>query len=103
MEIITKLPRTSNGDADRALINELRYGIKLKEAWENEREKICAQHAEKVKKAQKDGFKSLRCVAVTPAWEWFNMRNKYGAEAMRDRGFMKDFQKRFPHLSPNKL
>jgi hypothetical protein len=103
MEIITKLPRSSNGDADRALLNELRYGVKLKEAWENEREKICAQHADKIKTAQKDAFKSLRCVAVTPAWEWFNMRNKYGAEAMRDRGFMKDFQKRFPHLSPNKI
>lgn len=105
MDIITQLPRSSNSEANRALFNELRYGVKLKEAWENERESICAKHAEKVKKAQEEGqgFNSLRCVAVTPAWEWFNLRNKYGAEAMRDRGFIKDFQKRFPHLSPNKI
>lgn len=103
MEIITKLPRTPNGEIDRALISEIRSGIKLKEAWEKERETICAQHAEKVKDNQKHGFKSMRCVSVMPAWEWFNMRNKYGAEAMRDRGFIKDFQKRFPHLSPNKI
>ena len=78
MDIITQLPRSSNSEANRALFNELRYGVKLKEAWENERESICAKHAEKVKnaKAEGQGFKSLRCVAVTPAWEWFNMRNK---------------------------
>ena len=102
MEIITRLPQTSNSDANRALISEIRSGVKLKEAWENEREQICAKHAEKIKQST-GGFKSLRCLAVTPAWEWFNMRNKYGAEAMTNRGFVKDFQKRFPHLSPNKI
>lgn len=103
MEIITSLPKSSNSELNQALINELRYGVKLKETWEKERETICAKHAEKLKNAQKDGFKNLRCVAVTPAWEWFNLRNKYGAEAMHNRGFIKDFQKRFPHLSPNKI
>jgi len=74
MQIITALPRYSDGEIDRALIREITTGIKLKQAWEGEREKICAQHAEKIKDNQKFGFKNLRCLAVTPGFEWFNMR-----------------------------
>jgi hypothetical protein len=103
MQIITALPRYSDGEIDRALIREITTGIKLKQAWEGEREKICAQHAEKIKDNQKFGFKNLRCLAVTPGFEWFNMRRKYGHEAMHDKGFIKDYQKRFPHLAPNKI
>lgn len=103
MHIITSVPKYSDGEVDRALMREIRTGIALKQAWEGEREKICAKHAQDVKKNEKFGFKNLRCLSVTPAWEWFNLRRKYGAEAMHDRGFIKDYQKRFPHLAPNKL
>ena len=103
MHIITSLPKYSDGEIDRALMREITTGIALKQAWENEREKICAKEAEKIKDHQKLGFKNMRCVAVTPAWEWFNLRKKYGNQAMHDRGFIKDYQKRFPHLAPNKI
>ena len=103
MQLITNFPKYSDGEIDRALMRELKTGIMLKQSWENEREKLCAEHAQKVKEAQPFGFKNLRCVAVTPAWEWFNMRRKYGNQAMHDKGFIKDYQKRFPHLAPNKL
>jgi hypothetical protein len=103
MEIITSLPRYSDGEVNRALIREITTGIQLKYNLENEREKICAKHAQEVKKNQEFGFKSLRCVSVTPAWEWFNMRKKYGHDEIHSRGFIKNYQKRFPHLSPNKL
>ena len=103
MEIITSLPKYSDGEVHRALIREITTGIQLKQNLENEREKICAQHAEDVKKHQQFGFKNMRCISVMPGWEWFNLRKKYGAEAMNDRGFLKDFQKKFPHLSPNKM
>ena len=103
MEIITKIPRYTDGEVDRALMREIKTGIALKRAWEGEREKICAQEAEKIKDHQKFGFKNMRCVAVTPAWEWFNMRRKFGHQAMHDKGFIKDYQKRFPHLAPNKI
>ena len=103
MHIITSFPKYSDGEVHRALMREITTGIALKQAWEGEREKICAQEAEKIKNSQKFGFKNLRCVAVTPGWEWFNIRKKYGHEAMHDRGFIKDYQKRFPHLAPNKL
>lgn len=103
MHIITSLPKYSDGEINRALMREITTGIALKQAWEGEREKICAKEAEKIKDHQKFGFKNMRCVAVTPAWEWFNLRKKYGNQAMHDRGFIKDYQKRFPHLAPNKI
>ena len=103
MNIITSLPKYSDGEVDRALMREITTGIALKQAWENEREKLCAQEADKIKEHQKFGFKNLRCVAVTPGWEWFNMRKKYGHQAMHDKGFIKDYQRYFPHLAPNKI
>ena len=103
MEIITSIPRYSDGEVNRALMREITTGIALKEAWENERETFCAQEVQRIKDTQKAHIKGMRCVAVTPAWEWFNMRKKYGHEAMHDKGFIKDYQKRFPNLTPNKL
>lgn len=103
MEIITQLPRYTDGEINRALIREISTGIQLKQNMEKEREKICAQHAERVKKHSMTGFKNLRHLTVTPAWEWFNMRNKYGHQEVSSKEFIKDYQKRFPHLCPNKL
>lgn len=103
MDIITALPRYSDGEINRALIREITTGIQLKQNLEKEREKICAQHAEKVKLHAKFGFKNLRHLSVTPAWEWFNLRRKYGHQEITSKEFIKDYQKRFPHLSPNKL
>ena len=103
MEIITSLPKYSDGEVHRALIREITTGIQLKQNLENEREKICAQHAQDIKKHQQFGFKNLRCVAVTPGWEWFNIRKKYGHQEVHSKEFLKYYQKKFPHLSPNKL
>jgi len=103
MEIITSIPRFGSDQQRNALLSEIRSGIMLKEGMEKDRERICAKHASDVKKNEQNGFKGLRCLTVTPAWEWFNMRKKYGAEAMHDKGFIKDYQKRFSHLTVNKL
>ena len=103
MDIITALPRYSDGEINRALIREITTGIQLKQNLEKNREKICADHAKKCEEAAKFGFKNLRHLSVTPAWEWFNMRRKYGHEEITSREFIKDYQKRFPHLAVNKI
>ena len=61
MEIITSIPRYSDGEVNRALMREITTGIALKEAWENEREKICAQEVQNIKDTQKarDGMLEL--------------------------------------------
>ena len=96
-------PQYSKEELDQALYSELRNGVMAKAAMEKVREVKAAKEAEEIKKLQHLGFKGLRCVAVTPAWEWFNIRRKYGNAAMHDKGFIKDYQKYFPHLAPNKL
>lgn len=105
MHIAVNGPKYSDQEIHKALMEELRTGVRLKEAMEKDRERICAQHAEKCKSANNFGlgFKKMRLVSVTPAWEYFNLVNKYGRDEVQSREFIKDYQKRFPHLSPNKL
>ena len=103
MHIKIAQPSYSKEEYDQALYSELRSGVMAKEALEKMRELKAAKEAQEIKKFQHLGFKNMRCIAVTPAWEWFNTRRKYGNEAMHDRGFIKDYQKHFPHLAPNKI
>ena len=103
MHINIAKPQYSKEELDQALYSELRNGVMAKAAMEKVREVKAAKEADDIKKFQHLGFKNLRCVAVTPGWEWFNIRRKYGHEAMHDKGFVKDYQKYFPHLAPNKL
>lgn len=103
MHISMAKPRFSNDEYTQALYTELRNGVMAKAAIEKVREVNAAKEAEEIKKHQHLGFKSLKCVSVMPGWEWFNLRKKYGAEAMTDREFLRYFQKKFPHLSPNKI
>lgn len=103
MHINIASPKYSKEELDQALYSELRSGVMAKAALEKIREVKAAKESDEIKKHQQFGFKNMRCVAVMPGWEWFNLRKKYGAEAMNDRGFLKDFQKKFPHLAPNKM
>jgi hypothetical protein len=42
-------------------------------------------------------------VATMPEWEFFRLREKYGNEEVHSDEFIRDFQKRNPHLSGVKL
>jgi hypothetical protein len=44
-----------------------------------------------------------KCVASMPSWEFFRLVQKYGHAEVHSEGFLRDFQRRFPHLSPNKV
>ncbi len=88
------------GAVTEALLKELRWGRQVKETFQQVREADCAVDADKMR-----GHKSNalgKCVINMPAYEYFNMVNKYGHDAFSDRGFIRDFQKSQPHLSPNK-
>jgi hypothetical protein len=102
MNIITQLPRYSDGEVNRALIREITTGMELKKQVERKKEIEAAEQA-KAHIAAKE-IKGLgRCVGVIPEWEFFRMQQKYGHAEIHSKGFMKYFQKKFPHLSPNKL
>jgi hypothetical protein len=85
----------------RAVERELRSGLELKRQMEREREIVAAKEAEELRNQRT--IKGLgKCVATIPHWEYYRMVQKYGHAEVHSRGFIRDFQKRFPHLSPAK-
>ncbi len=101
VQIITQLPRYGDGEVNRALIREITTGFQL--IKENERrEELQAAAEAKALKAHKTVKGLGKCVAVIPQDEWFRLNKKYGHEEVHSKEFIRYFNKRFPHLSPNK-
>ena len=102
MDIITQLPKISNSEVDKALMRELREGLHLKRATEEARARVAAERAAELK-----GHKTMKglgkAVAAMPDWEYFRLVQKYGINEVHSKDFMRFFQKKFPHLSPNKV
>jgi hypothetical protein len=101
VEIITALPRYSDGEINRALIREIRSGFELVKANE-QRKEIEAAHEAAAMRKHKTVAGLGKCVAVMPQDEFFRLQKKYGRDEVHSREFLRDFNKRFPHLSPNK-
>jgi hypothetical protein len=102
MELITSFPKYHDGQIYDALIREIKTGMQLKKEMEKAKEMQAAEQArERVQKKDLPGLG--RCIGVIPEWEFFRMQQKYGHKELHSREFMKYFQKKFPHLSPNKL
>lgn len=102
MELITNIPRYSDGEVDRALMRELTTGLQLKKEIEGEAERRSAEEA-KLARGGKEVPGLGRHTASIPQWEYYRMLKKYGHEEIHSNEFLKDFQKRFPHLAPNLL
>lgn len=101
MNLITSVPKWSNGEVDRALMREINTGMELKKQWEKRRELEAAKEAADLKNHRT--LKGLgKAVAVMPDWEYFRLIQKYGHAEVHSKEFMRSFQKRFPHLAPNK-
>lgn len=102
MNLITSVPKWSNGEVDRALMREITTGMELKKQWEKRRELEAAKEAAELK-----GHRTLKglgkCVAVMPDWEFFRLQQKYGHQEVHSKEFLRSFQKRFSHLAPNKI
>lgn len=102
MHLITRDKVIPRAEVSRALERELRTGLLLKKALEEQRE-IKARQAAKLLRDHRP-IKGLgRCVSVMPSWEWFRNRQKYGVQEMHSKGFLNYFQKKFPELAPHKL
>lgn len=87
---------------NHALEREIRTGIKLKEAIEQSREIEAAHEAEVKRRIGKDSILG-KAVFEMPDWEFFNLCKKYGTEEVHSKGFLRDAQKRFPHLAIAKV
>lgn len=100
MDIIIKdIPRYHDGEVNRAFMRELLHGQRLRQAYAEKRDRRAARHA----KTHKNKTNPIlgKCVMSVDIADWFDLRKKYGQEAMSDKGFIQDFNKRHPELSPN--
>jgi hypothetical protein len=101
VEIITSLPRYSDGEINRALIREIRNGFELARANEQREELHAAQEAQAMR-----NHKTVpglgKCVAVIPQDDFFRLQKKYGRDEVHSREFLSHFNRHYPHLSPNR-
>lgn len=101
MDIITNVPRYSDGELDAAFVQEIKNGLQLERATESQR----------VNQARKEATQERgkvhpvlgRCVATIPARDYFRLISQYGQETVHSKDFLKFFQKNFSDLTPNKL
>jgi len=100
MEIITALPRYSDGEIDRAFMREIQTGFKR----ERETENLRVQQARKEARELKGKTHPVlgKPVATIPAREFFRLTKKYGHDTVHSKEFLKYYNKKFPELSPNK-
>lgn len=102
MEIITTLPRYSDGEVNRALVKEIQNGFQLEREQEKEREIKASEDAKKL--VDHKPIKGLgRAIATMPERDYYRLIQKYGFNEVMSKDFMRYFQREFPTLSPNKM
>lgn len=101
MQIITSLPRYSDGEINRALIREIQTGFQLERETEKAREAKAQAEAEALRNHRT--IKGLgKCVAVIPERDYFRLIKKYSHAEVHSKEFLRYYNKAFPHLSPNR-
>ena len=102
MNIITTLPRYSDGEINRALIKEIQTGFQLEKATQEKRTIEAEAQAQALKNHKTiNGFG--KAIGVIPEREFFRLTKKYGHAEVHSKDFLRYFQKKFPSLSPNKI
>lgn len=100
-QIITQLPRYSDGEIDAAFMREIHNGFKLER--EKEKDRI-ADVTQQVKGMRGKVHPTLgRPVASMPARDFFRLTSKYGHKEVHSKKFIKYFQKKMPELSPTAI
>ncbi len=102
MNIITSLPRSSDGELDAAFIKEIKTGFELERATEEARVNEAAEEAHYRKDDRE--IKGLgRLINVIPAREGWRLMHKYGEDEFMSRDMQKFIQKNMPELAVNKF
>jgi hypothetical protein len=102
MDIITNLPRSfTDGEIDKAFMNEIKSGFKLEKETEHLRVKQAKKEAKQLKGTTHPVLG--KPVATMPAREFFRLTNKYGHDEVHSKEFIQYYNKQFEELSPNKI
>ena len=100
-QIITALPRYSDGEIDRAFLKEIHSGFKLERETEKGRIDAVAKETQQFKGKAHPTLG--RPVASMPARDFFRLTQKYGHKEVHSKEFIKHFQKKMPELAPNAI
>jgi hypothetical protein len=97
-----KIVRPSKEALDADVIRELLTGEEFRRK-NNERKREQQAYREA---AEMKGHRTVaglgKCIACIPQMEFIAISAKYGNDCWDDKSFIKDFQRRFPHLAPNR-
>lgn len=102
MQIIKSSTEYTDEQIDAELLKVVQDSLKDELSTQQERTAIASGMARAMK-----GHKTIpglgKCVAVMPAREFFRLQAKYGTAEVHSKEFLRDFNQRFPELSPNKV
>ena len=99
--IVPTLKRYSDGEIDRAFMQEIKNGFKMERKNEQSRVDQAAKEATELKGTTHPTLG--KPVATIPPREYFRLVQKYGQETVHSKEFLKYYQRKFPQLSPNKI
>jgi hypothetical protein len=101
MQIIAKSKQFTDEEIDQELINAVKESFNNEIKTEEARVVMARAQSQAIK-----GHKTIpglgKCVAVIPPREYFRLVARYGQEEVHSKEFLRDFNKRFADLSPNK-
>jgi len=100
MNIITAVPKYSDGEVNRAFMREIKTGFRLERETEKARTDIARKESSELKGSTHPVLG--KPVAVIPGREFFRLVNNYGHETVHSKSFLKYLNKKHPDLSPNR-
>ena len=98
--IITSVPKYSDGEVDREFMKEILNGFEIERRTEEQRTMQARKEANDLR--GKTHPTLGKPVATMPAREFFRLTKKYGHETVHSKEFLQYYNKKFPELSPNK-
>jgi hypothetical protein len=99
MDIITSIPRYSDGEINRAFMREIRTGFEREKQTEKARTDIAKKEAQELKGTTHPVLG--KPVAVIPHRDFFRLTKQYGHETVHSKEFLKYYNKKFGDMSPN--
>lgn len=102
MHIIAKSEQFTDEEIDRELAKQIQASLNNEIGTEESRVILARGQAAAMK-----NHKTIpglgKCVAVIPPREYYRLVAKYGHAEVHSKEFLRDFNKRFSELSPNKV
>lgn len=103
MNLVTSFPKYSDGELNRAFMQEIKSGFQLERAMEQKRE-IQAAHEAKIAREMGNKNKAIgNLVATIPERDFFRLVQKYGHAETHSKEFVRYLQKKMPHLAGAKI